>query len=175
MYAEEGKKPPCLWGKAMMQITKRFQVFIKAFVLMSLISSVNASTNIEKLYVNPTGIYELTPPPKYIKTSKGKVIGFDGYSGNIKAKLISKGSVHVEFDVNKGLSSYNSGSFISTLNYKNNTAIYEPHDDDPSCKIKMVFTKKYVLVEEKTDDYNFGCGFGHAVIADGKYVRKQQK
>ena len=73
------------------------------------------------------------------------------------------------FGVNKGAPSYNSGSFIDTLIYKNNMAIYTDPVIDSSCKITFTFNKSGVLVKEEANDFNSGCGFGHAVVADGFY------
>lgn len=37
------------------------------------------------------------------------------------------------------------------------------------------FRKDGILVKEQTADYNFGCGFGHAVVADGFYKKISNK
>jgi hypothetical protein len=46
---------------------------------------------------------------------------------------------------------------------------------DTSCKITFDFGKKGVLVNEETEDFNSGCGFGHAVVADGFYKKTSSK
>jgi hypothetical protein len=116
---------------------------------------------------NPIEVYKLTPPAKKIK---GESIG---YTGIIKVRRLSNDQVDIKFDINKGYPSYNSGSFHEVLSLKNNVAVYEPHEDDPSCAITFNFKKNIIEVKEKTDDYNSGCGFGHAVVADGIYKRLQ--
>ncbi len=79
------------------------------------------------------------------------------------------------FEVNKGAPSYNSGSFVDTLIYKNNKAIYTASEFDTTCKITFDFDKNGVSVKEETSDYNSGCGFGHGVVADGFYKRMSGK
>ncbi len=70
-----------------------------------------------------------------------------------------------------GAPSYNSGSFVDTLDYYNNSVIYTAQDIDPSCQIRFDFSEKGIVVKEKTDDFNSGCGFGHAVVADGFFKK----
>lgn len=118
-----------------------------------------------KEYLNPTGTYKLDS-----KTRKTKDDIY-GYFGQIQVKRLTKDQIIMTFVVNKGAPSYNSGSFVDTLVYKNNRSIYKTPDFDPSCKIVFDFTKNGINVVEKTDDYNNGCGFGHAVVANG-YFKK---
>lgn len=42
---------------------------------------------------------------------------------------------------------------------------------DSTCRIQFTFTSKGVTVIEQTADFNFGCGFGHAVVADGFFKK----
>lgn len=120
-------------------------------------------------YIDPTGTYQLDS-----KTTKK---GGDtyGYSGRIQVKKIGSDKIVMTFEVNKGAPSYNSGSFVDTLIYKDNRSIYTDPESDPTCKIFFDFGKKGVTVKEETADYNFGCGFGHAVVADGFYRRISNK
>jgi hypothetical protein len=123
------------------------------------------SFTIQTFYIDPTGTYQLDS-----KTRKknGEVYG---YSGKIQVKKLSSDKIVITFEVNKGAPSYNSGSFVDTLNYKDNKAIYTDPKSDTTCKITFAFDKKGVTVKEETADYNSGCGFGHAVVADGFYKR----
>jgi len=116
-------------------------------------------------YINPTGTYKLDSKT----TKKGKDVY--GYTGEIKVKMLTKNKIVMSFIVCKGAPSYNSGSFLDTLDYKDNRSIYTDLENDSSCMMTFKFTDKGVIVDEKTDDYNFGCGFGHAVVADG-YFKK---
>jgi hypothetical protein len=117
------------------------------------------------LYIDPSGYYSLE--------SKTTVQNGDtyGYFGNIKVKQVDSNRIFVEFYVCKGAPSYNSGSFEDTLLYKNGIAV-RTTSDDASCVITFNFnTTGGVTVEEKTKDINGGCGFGHAVVANGFYKR----
>jgi len=117
-------------------------------------------------YVNPTGKYKLNS--KTIKKNGDTY----GYFGDIKVIALGKDKILISFYVCEGAPSYNSGSFIDTLAYKNNVAIYKGDpNDDPSCNMRMVFSRKGVDVELKSDNPNFACGFGHGVDSQGFYNR----
>ncbi len=120
-------------------------------------------------YIDPTGTYILDE-----KTERS---GDDiyGYTGQIQVKKIAVDTIVMTFEVNKGAPSYNSGSFVDTLNYNNNIAIYNNAEFDSTCKITFSFTKKGVVVKEETDNPNFGCDFGHAVFADGFFKKTSSK
>jgi hypothetical protein len=120
-------------------------------------------------WIDPTGTYTLDN-----KTTKknGEIYG---YSGQIQVKKITSEKIVMTFGVNKGAPSYNSGSFVGTLNYMDNRAVYGNAEFDSTCQIIFDFDKKGVTVKEKTADYNSGCGFGHAVVADGFYKRIYNK
>ena len=115
-------------------------------------------------FLNPTGEYKL-------RAQKQKIDGkWYGYEGAIAVKLLSHSRLVMNFYVCKGYPSYNSGSFTDTLIYRNNRAVYTcPDDCDTSCRITFRFRPRGVQVIEQTADYNSGCGFGHAVVADGCY------
>jgi len=121
-------------------------------------------------FIDPTGTYKLD--------SKIKKVGDDtfGYFGEIRLKKLTKNRIVMTFSICKGAPSYNSGSFIDTLEYVDNKSVYKADFDiDPSCEILFYFNEKGVSVKEKTDDYNCGCGFGHAVVADGFYKKISSK
>ncbi len=123
------------------------------------------SLTFQDKYIDPTGTYDLE--------SETRKNGDDiyGYFGQIQVKRLSEKQIVMTFMVNKGAPSYNSGSFVDTLDYQINKSIYVDPELDPSCKITFDFTDKGVIVKEKTDNYNFGCGFGHAVVADGFFKK----
>jgi hypothetical protein len=123
----------------------------------------------QKTYIDPTGTYQLDS-----KTTKKKGEIY-GYSGQIQVKKISFEKIVMTFGVNKGAPSYNSGSFVDSLNYKDNKSIYTDPESDSSCIITFEFDKNGVTVIEKAADYNSGCGFGHAVDANGFYKRISSK
>ena len=115
----------------------------------------------QEKYNDPTGTYALE--------SKTRKDGDDiyGYFGQIQVKRLTEKEIFMTFIVNKGAPSYNSGSFVDTLDYQIDKAIYVNPELDPNCKITFDFTDKGVTVKEETDNYNFGCGFGNVVVADG--------
>lgn len=137
------------------------------FTLLSTIffSEINAQTK----YINPTGEYKLKSK---IKKKEGDIYGYSGY---IQVKKLNTHKILIRFEVNKGAPSYNSGSFVDTLDYENNLSIYTNKEIDTTCKMIFYFRKDGILVKEQTADYNFGCGFGHAVVADGFYKKISNK
>jgi hypothetical protein len=120
-------------------------------------------------FINPTGSYKLN--------SKTTVKDGDtyGYFGNIDVKLLDSSRIAISFFVCKGAPSYNMGTFVDTLAYRNNVAIHTTPEDDTTCKIKFTITKKGITVEQYQADVNFGCGFGHAVFANGFYKKISSK
>jgi hypothetical protein len=119
--------------------------------------------------INPIGTYKLESKTR---EKNGEIYG---YFGEIRVAKLNAEKIIMSFEVCKGAPSYNSGSFIDTLNYKNNKAIYADPENDQSCEITFEFTEKGIFVIEKTDDLNSGCGFGHAVVADGFYKKISRK
>ena len=117
-------------------------------------------------YVDPTGTYTLDG-----KTQK-KGDDIYGYFGEILVKKLSDQKILMAFDICKGAPSYNSGSFLDTLDYTGAVAIYKADPDlDPTCQIKFEFTSKGITVSEETEELGFGCGFGYSVIADGFFKK----
>jgi len=140
------------------------KIFVSLFLIIVL-----TSFNTQTKYIEPTGTY------KFNNIYKKKDGDFYGYSGDIEVKKINSEKITMSFAVNKGAPSYNSGSFVDTLTYKDNRAIYTIQKFDPTCKIIFDFTKKGITVKEETKDYNFGCGFGQGVVADGFYKKVSKK
>jgi hypothetical protein len=113
--------------------------------------------------INPSGYYSLD-----CKTTEKDGDTY-GYFGTITVKKINSNRIFVEFYVCKGAPSYNSGSFEDTLIFKNGIAV-RTTSEDASCVITFNFnTAEGVTVEEKTKDFNNGCSFGSAVVANGFY------
>ena len=142
---------------------------MKQTILLLVSIIISTSLAAQATYIDPTGTYQLDS-----KTTKkdGEIYG---YSGQIQVKKIGSDKIVMTFEVNKGAPSYNSGAFVDTLNYKDNRSIYTDPETDPTCRITFDFGKKGVTVKEETTDHNFGCGFGHAVVADGFYKRISSK
>ena len=127
------------------------------------------SFSIEIFYIDPTGTYKLN------SKANNKNGDTYGYSGQVQVKKISLNKIVMTFEVNKGAPSYNSGSFVDTLSYNDNKAIYTDTESDSTCKITFDFYKKGITVKEETSDYNSGCGFGHGVVANGFYKKTSSK
>lgn len=129
-----------------------------------------ASSLFGQTSLNPTGTY----------TYKGKTLKYEEtvygpYTGTIQVKQIAKDKIVMTFYICKGAPSYNLGSFVDTLQFLNNTAIYTDQESDSTCSVTFNFDKKGVTVKEATADDNFGCGFGHAVVAHGRFKKKSSK
>jgi len=131
-------------------------LFLILFPLVAFVSG-------KKKYINPSGTYELVS-----KTIHRNNEVF-GRMGEIKVINLSRTKIILRMDLSAGATSYNSGEFIDTMNYDGHTCVNRSMEDDRSCKIRFVFSTQGVKVFQRSDDANFGCGFGHAVYADGFY------
>jgi|SRR5688572_20942047 len=142
-----------------------------SFLLLLLTVCLTAIGQVKRVtsFINPTGSYKLD--------NKTTVKNGDtyGYFGDIDVKLLDSSRIAISFFVCKGAPSYNSGSFIDTLKYKNNVALHTTPEDDTSCRIKFTFSKKGITVYQYQENLNFGCAFGHAVFADGFYKKTSSK
>jgi hypothetical protein len=137
-------------------------------IIFLFVSTVNFSHSVSPHFLNPTGTYKFNE-----KTEKrdGEVYG---YFGEIRVKLLDKSKIAMSFYICKGAPSYNSGSFVDTLDYFNEQVIYIP-EDDSICKIVFHFKAQGIDVTQSQKNLNFGCGFGHAVFADGYFKRISRK
>ena len=120
-------------------------------------------------FVNPTGSYKLDGK---IRIKDGDTFGC---FGDIDVKLIDSSKIAISFFICKGAPSYNLGSFLDTLAYQQNVAIYTTPEYDSTCRVIFSFREKGVTVEQFQADLNFGCGFGHGVFADGYYKKVSSK
>jgi hypothetical protein len=122
-------------------------------------------------FINPTGFY------KYDGKTYKKNGETYGYFGTIKIVRLDPGKILMSFYVCKGAPSYNSGSFVDTLDYINNKAIYRGDTTmaETTCKLTFHFTSKGISAELSSDYPNSACGFGHAVDAQGFYKRMNGK
>lgn len=123
------------------------------------------SFNFKNELLNPTGTYDFGKT----KSRNGDIYG---YYGKIQVLKYLDDKIIMTFLFCKGAPSYNSGSFIDTLNYKDNKAVYRP-EIDSKCRIEFAFSEKGVIV--KTNEQNSGCGFGMGVVADGFFKKKSSK
>ncbi len=123
----------------------------------------------QKTFLNPTGTYELDS-----KTEKrnGEIYG---YFGTVEVILLDSTSILMNFEVCRGAPSYNSGSFLDTLVFRNNSAVYTDLESDSTCRVTYTFTAKGVHVGQFSDKHYSACGFGHRVDAEGYYKKKSGK
>ena len=90
-------------------------------------------------FVNPSGLYEFDGK-SYKKNGETY-----GYFGTVKVFLLDTNKILVSFYICKGAPSYNSGSFVATLNYSNNQAVYRGDTTvDLTCRLTFRFTSKGV-------------------------------
>ncbi|MCW9705434.1 hypothetical protein [Fodinibius salsisoli] len=140
----------------------------KLFYLSVLIIVVGCSSAVinQPNYVDPTGTYELESDTR----EEGDEVY--GYTGRIQVKRVTVNKILMTFGINEGAPNYNSGSFVDTLAYQNNRAVYRADPAiDPSCIITFEFTGENVTVKEEADNYTAGCGFGYGVVANGIFEK----
>ena len=138
------------------------QKFIAAIFFQSLFSVVCIGQ--QKTVLDPSGFYIFT----------GKTVTKDndtyGYFGNAKVLQVGNKHIAVHFFICKGAPSYNSGSFIDTLTYRDGRAVYRGDGvSDTTCRLSFHFYKSKFSVQLMSDNINFACGFGHAVDAYGTF------
>ena len=94
---------------------------MKTTLLIILITILHLDFNFGQL-VKPNDNGSINPNGTYQLDEKTKIKNGDtfGYFGDIKVKLIDNGKIVMSFYICKGAPSYNSGSFVDTLIYKNN-------------------------------------------------------
>jgi uncharacterized protein YecT (DUF1311 family) len=124
----------------------------------------------ENYKVSLTGFYDLD------SKTENKNDDVFGYMGQILVKAIDNDKIVINLNINRGAPSYNMGILVDTIEVKNNQAIYETKEkSDGPCKLIFTFYRRGLKIDHIAEDYNFSCGFGHAVIANGFYKRKSNK
>lgn len=94
-----------------------------------------------------------------------------GYAGDIQVKELPNNRIVLSLFITKGAPSYNSGSFVDTMDLANNLAVYTNKEFDPSCKITLQFTVKGIQLKQESNHDYFECGFGNGVVAHGFFKR----
>ncbi len=117
--------------------------------------------------IDPTGTYELVE----YNNRTGKDLHI---LGEIRVKRVAPNRIKMAFEITMPAPAYNQGYFRKDLKYRSNRAVYTD-DYDKSCRITFAFSKNTVAVDEKTADFNNGCGFGHAVVAEGTFKKTSNK
>jgi hypothetical protein len=149
---------------------KTLLLFLLYLVCLHSESAKQKTTKINPhVFINPTGTYEMQ--------SKTERVGKDmyGYTGQIRVKLLKDKRIVVGFCICKGAPSYNLGLFLDTLTYNDSIAVYQPVKYDRTCTLTLLFSKNGVISTEQTANYNSGCGFGHAVVANGYFKKVSSK
>jgi len=132
---------------------------IKIVIAFVLTITLNVATG--QTLFNPTGTY----------VYQGKTTEKDGetygYFGTIQVKKLTDTKIVMTFYICKGAPSYNSGSFVDTLDYKNNQAIHT----DEECITIFSFSKTGIDVKETSERSCWGAG----VVAHGHFRKKSSK
>lgn len=74
----------------------------------------------------------------------------------------------------RGAPSYNMGWLEGKLSVKDAKASFLKRDADGTCKIDFSFDGAKATLRQ-VESSALECGFGHAVLADGTYIRKSRK
>ena len=111
--------------------------------------------NTDPDFVNPTGTYLLKGEVK-----NSRIIG---HYGELRVQLLDTTRIALSYYVNKGYPNYEFGSFIDTLHYQDNRAVYKPVNDS-ACAIYFAFEQKSVEVFEEVTNPHSGCGMGPGVM-----------
>ncbi|MEO8517471.1 MAG: hypothetical protein ABI426_12025 [Flavobacterium sp.] len=136
--------------------TKKFALLIVLTILIA-----TSSFSLKQSAFNPTGTYELN------EHTKERNDGVYGYFGTIQVKKINHTKIAMTFYICKGAPSYNSGSFVDTLDFSNNVAIHKDED----CVTIFTFTKKGIDVKEQSHRSCWGGG----VVAHGHFKKTSGK
>ena len=138
---------------------------IVAVTVFSIFIYMQAGCSQSDRYIEPTGTYTLNPEVDREK------LPINSYFGDIQVLALDKDKIAVTFFISKGAPSYNMGTFIDTLRYKNNHALFKSTVDS-TCSIKLDFREKGIQVNQEAENINAACGFGHAVVAKGLFVKQ---
>ena len=113
-------------------------------------------------FINPTGTYIFNK-----KVDRSNIVTKE-YFGDAQVLLLDSNRVIVNFYVNKGAPSFNSGTFYDTLTYTNHTARYI-FEADSSCQVVLNFDVEGAQITQEAEDINYGCGFGQGVVVNAYY------
>jgi hypothetical protein len=113
-------------------------------------------------FADPTGTYILKGTIK-----KNRIIG---HSGEIRVKLLQEGKIALCFFINAGYPGYESGSFLDTLSYNDDRAVYKP-TLDPGCSILFCFNNHDVEIVQLYSDPDSKCGFGMGVMISAVFQK----
>lgn len=112
-----------------------------------------------------TGTYHLN---KHIDIENDYPI--ESYFGNLQVVPWGEDSVILNFYINKGHPSYNTGSFIDTLLIENEILTYQT-TCGTNCKVQFSFYETRVHVKSGAEDTSRNCCFGYGVVVNDYYEK----
>lgn len=106
-------------------------------------------------YVDPTGTYLL----------KGDIRNNQilGHYGELRVRLLDANRIAIAFYLNTGYPDYESGSFVDTLSYDDDRAVYNPRTDS-ACRVVFAFAIRSVELSQVVSNPRSGCGFRPGVM-----------
>lgn len=106
-----------------------------------------------------------------MKPNKEEVL--QGRMGNLTVKKIDSVKYKFWLSANRGWPSYNQGDIDGIMNVKNGEAIFRIKQEytDSACVILFSLRRNYIQIDQRSSDNE--CGFGHAVYAGGKYIKRK--
>jgi hypothetical protein len=135
-------------------------ILVAAFTAVSFLPAPSSA------FIDPTGTYVLKG-----ETKKNHIIS---HSGEIRIKLLDEHTVAMSFFVCKGYPNYETGSFIDTLRYENNRALYRPAGDG-GCAIAFWFDELAASTEQYFTDPTSGCGFAKGVMISASFGKRSSQ
>jgi hypothetical protein len=147
---------------------RTLQIFVLIFFIFKGICLGQEKQPITKAFLDPTGTYSFDGKTK---TKDGDTFG---YFGEIKVNLIDTNKIAMSFYICKGAPSYNSGSFVDTLSYRENIAVFRDKDLKKACTVTFAFSKTKIKIQEAAN-YEYGTCWGYGVAAFGSYKKTSSK
>jgi hypothetical protein len=129
-------------------------------VLFLLLSGLFLSDH-HPIFIDPTGTYTLKGEVK-----DNKVIS---HSGEIRVKLLNPELLALCFFIDKGYPGYESGSFLDTLAYNDNQAVYVTKDS--GCMLRFNFKVNGVELMHIFSQNSNDCGFAPGVLTGGFFKK----
>jgi hypothetical protein len=134
---------------------------MKFVLFLSLLLPGLFSTDNNQTFIDPTGTYTLKG-----EVRDNKVVS---HSGEIRVKLLRPELLTLCFFIDKGYPGYESGSFLDTLQYEGNEAVYTTRDS--SCMLRFYFKPTGVELVHIFSQNARDCGFAPGVLT-GAFFRK---
>ncbi|SRR5258708_2937247 len=134
---------------------------MKIFFFLSLLLPGLLPSDNNQTFIDPTGTYILKGEVRDNKVTS--------HSGEIRVKLLGHELLTLCFFIDKGYPGYESGSFLDTLSYEDNAAVYSSRDS--SCMLRFAFKQGGVEMIHIFAQNSNDCGFAPGVLT-GAFFRK---